>query len=268
MDLLKTRIIPTLLWKNEGLVKGIGFNSWRRVGTILPAIKVYNTRQVDELIVVDITATEEDREPDYEEIKGFSAECFVPLTVGGGIKDIEIVRKLLRAGADKVTINSAAYNNPQLISQIANSFGSQCIVASIDAKKRGDKYECFSHRGKQATGIGVSEWAKELERLGAGEILITSIEKDGTMEGYDIELIKQVTDRVSIPVIASGGAGNYDHMYQVIVQAKASAVAAASIFHFTHQTPLEAKNYLFSKGIFVRNSAVMNLNKTINPKLS
>lgn len=252
--MLKTRIIPTLLWKNEGLVKGIGFNSWRRVGTILPAIKVYNTRQVDELIVVDITATEEDREPDYEEIEDFSAECFVPLTVGGGVKDIEIVKKLLRAGADKVSINSAAFNNPQLISQIANSFGSQCVVASIDAKKIGDKYECFSCSGKHATGISVSEWAKELERFGAGEILITSIEKDGTMEGYDIELIKQVTDRVSIPVIASGGAGNYDHMYQAIVQAKASAVAAASIFHFTHQTPLEAKNYLTSKGIFVRNS--------------
>ena len=213
--MLKKRIIPTLLWKNEGLVKGIGFNSWRRIGTILPAIKVYNTRQVDELIVVDITATEENREPDYEEINSFSAECFIPLTVGGGVKNIEIVKKLLRAGADKVTINSAAFNNPNLIKQIAKSFGSQCIVASIDAKKRGDKYECFSYSGKQATGISVSEWAKELEDLGAG---------------------------------------NYDHMYMAIAQANVSAVAAASIFHFTHQTPLEAKNYLFSKGIFVRKS--------------
>lgn len=266
--MLKTRIIPTLLWKNEGLVKGVSFDSWRRVGTVLPAIKVYNTRQVDELIVVDITATEEGREPDYEEINGFSAECFVPLTIGGGVKDIEIVKKLLRAGADKIVINSAAFDNPKLISQIANSLGSQCVVASIDAKKRGDKYKCFSQSGKQATGISVSEWAKELERLGAGEILITSIEKDGTMQGYDIELIKEVADRVTIPVIASGGAGNYDHMYQAIVQANASAVAAASIFHFTHQTPLEAKNYLFSKGIFVRNSVGMNLKNTTDPKLS
>lgn len=250
--MLKKRIIPTLLLKNECLVKGIAFNSWRRIGTILPAIKVYNARQVDELIVVDIMATEENREPDYEEIASFSAECFVPLTVGGGVKNIEMVKKLLRAGADKVAINSAIFKNPKLISQVKKTFGSQCIVASIDARKVNNNYECFFNRGKKATGIKVADCVKELERLGAGEILLTSIEKDGTFQGYDIELIKQVTDIVSIPVIASGGAGNYNHMYEAIAKGNASAVAASSIFHFTQQTPLEAKKYLSLMGICVR----------------
>lgn len=254
--MLKTRVIPTLLWKNIGLVKGIGFDSWRIVGTVLPAIKVYNARQVDELIIVDILATKENSQIDLEVLRDFSAECFVPLTVGGGIKNIEDVRKILCAGADKVSVNSALYKNPELVSEIAGKFGSQCIVASIDAKKINGKYECFSHSGTQSTGKEASQWAKQLEELGAGEILITSIEKDGTMEGYDLELIKMITDAVKIPVIASGGAGNYEHMYQAISKAKASAVASASMYHFTQQTPLEAKKYLASKGISVRSTGV------------
>lgn len=250
--MLKTRIIPTLLWKNVGLVKGIGFDSWRRVGTILPAIKVYNTRQVDELIIVDITATTEGRTPDYDEINDFSSECFVPLTVGGGIKNIETVKNLLRAGADKVVINSAAFDTPDLITQIANTFGSQCVVVSIDAKKTENYYECFSHSGTTPTGKEVGEWAKTVESYGAGEIIVTSIENDGTMNGYDIELIKTVSKNVKIPVIASGGAGNYEDMFKAISEGHASAVAAASIFHYTQQTPLEAKKYLSSKGVPVR----------------
>ncbi len=250
--MLKTRIIPTLLWKNIGLVKGIGFDSWRIVGTVLPAIKVYNTRQVDELIIVDILATRENSELDLRALEDFSAECFVPLTVGGGIKNIDDVRKILCAGADKVCINSALFETPELVSEIAKKFGTQCVVGSIDAKKVNGKYECFSHSGTKSTGKEVVEWAKYLESLGAGEILITSIEKDGTMEGYDLELIKKVTEAVKIPVIASGGAGNYEDMYNALDKAKASAVAAASIFHFTQQTPLEAKRYLSSKGIAVR----------------
>lgn len=255
--MLKVRIIPTLLWKNVGLVKGIGFDSWRRVGTILPAIKVYNTRQVDELIVLDITATREKRVPDYEEIASFSAECFVPLTVGGGVCDIDAVRSLLRAGADKICLNSAAIEKPSLITEIATTFGSQCIVVSIDAKKSNNKYECYIHSGTMPTGLEAGEWAKEAARRGAGEILITSIERDGTMEGYDLDLIKRVAERVNIPVIASGGAGNYEDMYQAIAYADASAVAAASIFHFTEQTPLEAKKYLTDKGVNVR-KAILN----------
>lgn len=252
--MLKLRVIPTLLWKNVGLVKGIGFDSWRRVGTVLPAIRVYNTRDVDELILVDIVATKESREPDYVSINDLSSECFVPLTVGGGIKNIRMVRDLLRAGADKVAINSAAYEDPGLIQEASRMFGSQCIVVSIDARKKDDgSYECYSRSGTSPTGRELGCWVKEVERLGAGEILITSIELDGTMKGYDLDLIRQVTEKVSIPVIASGGAGNYQHMLEAVKVANASAVAAASIFHFTEQTPLEAKRYLASHDIPVRN---------------
>jgi len=251
---LKTRIIPTLLWKEVGLVKGIGFNSWRRVDTVLPAIKVYNLREVDELILLDISATREGKYPDYDSIAEFSEECFVPLTVGGGIADIEHVKKLLRAGADKVSINSTAYSNPKLINEVAERFGSQCVVVSIDAQKdQKGEYYCYSVCGTVPTGKEVGEWAAQMEKIGAGEILITSIEKDGTMKGYELELIKRVTESVNIPVIASGGAGNYKHMFEAVSYAKASAVAAASIYHFTQQTPLEAKQYLASKGIAVRN---------------
>jgi imidazole glycerol-phosphate synthase subunit HisF len=257
--LLKVRIIPTLLWKNVGLVKGIGFESWRRVGTIMPAIKVYNMREVDELIILDITATRENREPDYYSISEFSAECFVPLTFGGGVRNLDRIRKILMSGADKVCINTAAYEQPELIQKAARHFGSQCIVISIDTRKKPDgNYECFSHCGSQSTGKEVCEWSKQVEELGAGEILITSIEKDGTMEGYDLNLIKKVTTAVKIPVIASGGAGNYQSMFEAISIANASAVAAASIFHFTQQTPREAKKYLTGKGIPVRNVNVRN----------
>jgi imidazole glycerol-phosphate synthase subunit HisF len=252
--LLKVRIIPTLLWKNVGLVKGKGFDSWRRVGTVMPAIKVYNMREVDELIILDIAATQENREPDYYSINEFSAECFVPLTVGGGVNTTEHIRKLLMSGADKVCINSAAYVQPDLIKEASKHFGSQCIVASIDARKKTDgTYECFSHSGSRSTGWEACEWAKKAAELGAGEILITSIERDGTMEGYDLELIHNITNSVNIPVIASGGAGNYEDMFKAISSANASAVAAASIFHFTQQTPLEAKKYLAGKNIPVRN---------------
>ncbi len=253
--MLKVRVIPTLLWKDYGLVKGIGFDSWRRVGTVLPAIKVYNTREVDELILVDITATAEAREPDYEFIAEFSAECFVPLAVGGGIRTLEHITRLLLAGADKVSINSAAYETPALITEAANRFGAQCVVASIDARRLPDgRHECVSHSGTRPTGRRPADWAREVEALGAGEILITSIERDGTMQGYDLELIQQVTAVVRIPVIASGGAGNYEHMAAAVQTGKASAVAAASIFHFTQQTPLEAKRHLASQGVPVRHA--------------
>lgn len=255
--MLKVRIIPTLLWKGPGLVKGIGFDSWRRVGTILPAVKVYNMREVDELVVMDITATAENRQPDFAAVAEFAHECFVPLTIGGGIRKIEDIKELLRSGADKVSINSAAYDNPDLIAQAADFFGSQCVVVSIDARKESDgRHQCYAASGSLPTGREVSGWAAEMERHGAGEILVTSIEKDGTMSGYDLELIRKVSEAVSIPVIASGGAGTYRHFHEALTMGKAQAVAAASLYHFTEQTPLEAKMYLKSRGIMVRNANI------------
>jgi cyclase len=253
--MLKVRVIPTLLWKNLGLVKGVGFDSSRRVGAVQPAIKVYNTRQVDELMLLDIAASLEGREPDYESIAEFSAECFVPLTVGGGVREIAHVRKLLLAGADKVSVNTAAFGNPDLIREASEHFGSQCVVVSIDARRGGDgAYRCCALSGTSMTEKNPVDWAKEVEALGAGEILLTSVERDGTMQGYDIELIAKVAAAVRIPVIASGGAGNYGHMLEALQKGGASAVAAASIFHFTQQTPLEAKSFLYEHGLPTRRS--------------
>lgn len=250
--MLKVRVIPTLLCKQFGLVKGVGFDSWRRVGPVLPAIKVYNQREVDELVLVDIVAHQSDEDPDFESIDEFGQDCFVPLTVGGGITRIEQVQRLLRAGADKVAINTAAYTRPDLVNEIARRHGAQCVVASIDVRATGGGFACFSHAGRQATGREVVAWVRELEDRGAGEILITSIERDGTMQGYDLSLIETVVRAVKVPVIASGGAGNYQHMIDAVKQAGASAVAAASIFHFTEQTPAEAKAAMANAGILVR----------------
>jgi cyclase len=220
----------------------------------MQSVKVYCLREVDELIFLDINATLEKRRPDFNLIDDFTDECFMPLTVGGGVRTLEDVRDLLRCGADKVAINSAAVNNPEFIREAAKKFGSQCIMVSIDTRKdlNNGKYEVYIHSGTKATGKDVVAFATEIENLGAGEILLTSIDKDGTMEGYDIDLIKSVTDVVSIPVIASGGAGNFEHMHEAIEEGKASAVAAASIFHFTQMTPLEAKYFLRQEGINVR----------------
>lgn len=251
--MLKVRVIPTLLWKNVGLVKGVGFDSWRRVGPVLPAIKVYNTRDVDELILVDITASVEQADPDYESIRDYARECFVPFTVGGGVTTIDHIQRLLRVGADKISINTSAYANPQLVDDAARRYGAQCVVVSIDARCIAPAtYRCFSHSGTVATDRDPVEWARELEARGAGEVLITSIERDGTMQGYGLELIERVSSAVRIPVIASGGAGNYEHMREAIQVAGASAVAAASMFHFTEQTPAGAKRMLAAAGIPIR----------------
>lgn len=255
--MLKVRVIPTLLWKGFGLVKGVGFNSWRRVGTVLPAVKVYNSRDVDELVLMDITATHEDRAPDRESVGDFSDECFVPLTVGGGIRDLEHIAGLLRSGADKISLNTVAFERPGLVNEAAMRFGAQCVVASIDVRQLEDgTYAVFSHCGTRPTEREPRSWARELEDRGAGEILLTSIERDGTMQGYALQLVELIAAAVGIPVIASGGAGTYQHMIDVVRNAGASAVAAASMFHFTEQTPAGAKEAMHAAGIPVRRNFV------------
>jgi imidazole glycerol-phosphate synthase subunit HisF len=250
--MLKARVIPTLLWKEFGLVKGVGFDSWRRTGSVLPAVKVYNAREVDELILVDIRASIEGTSPDLEAVSDFADECSVPLTVGGGIRTVSQILALLHAGADKISVNSTLYENPDLVNQAAHRFGSQCVVVSVDVRRLGgDRMTCVSHAGTRDTGCNPIDWACELADRGAGEILLTSVDRDGTMTGYDLDLIERVASRVTIPVIASGGAGNYQHMIDA-VRAGASAVAAASIFHFTEQTPAGAKAAMESAGIPVR----------------
>ncbi len=251
--MLKTRVIPTLLIKGFGLVKGSKFNNWRRVGSVLPAIKIFNQREVDELIVSDISASLNNDEPDYETIKDFCSDCFVPLTIAGGINNLEQVQKLFDVGTDKISVNTAAYKNPQLISQIANQFGSQSIVASIDVKRKNNhEWDCYSYSGTKKTNKELKNWIKELEDRGAGEILITSIDYDGTMSGYDLQLIKFVSELTKVPIIASGGAGNFQHMSDAILYSGASAVAAGSIFQFTEQTPIEIKRKLAKNGIQTR----------------
>jgi len=251
--MLKVRVIPTLLWKEFGLVKGIRFDSGRRVGAVLPAIKVYNQRDVDELFLADILANQENRESDLETIAEIGTSCYVPFTFGGGITNIQQVQNILESGADKISINSYAFEHPQIVSEIATRYGSQSIVGSIDVKLTSpNSWECFSHSGKHSTGRNVLDWAQELEARGVGEILLTSIDRDGTMTGYDIPLIAQVANKVKIPIIASGGAGNYQHMIQAVIEGGASAVAAASIFHFTEMTPAEAKITMRKAGIPTR----------------
>jgi cyclase len=250
--MLKTRIIPTLLYKNVGLVKGVGFNSWRRVGSALQSIRVYNMRGVDELIFLDIAATPDMTRPDFLQIDELADNCFMPMTVGGGVRTLEDIRDLLAVGADKVAINTAALEMPDLIRAGAAEFGSQCIVISIDVSGKDGRNEVMSHCGTTTTGRDPVEWAKRATELGAGEILLTSIERDGAMNGYDLDLVRSVSEAVGVPVIAAGGCGTYEHMAQVLSGSRAAAVAAASMFHFTEQTPREAKKYLAERGFHVR----------------
>jgi len=244
--------MPTLLYRDFTLVKGRSFDSWRRVGSAMQAIKVYEMRRVDELVFLDISATIQSREPDFELIDELADECFMPFTVGGGLRNVGQVRRMLLAGADKIAINSACIEQPALISEIAEQFGSQCCVVSIDYRHLDGRREVYTHSGNTAAGWDPVDHAKRCEDLGAGEILLTSIDQDGSMTGYDIETLLKVTEAVSIPVIASGGCGSYADMDEALSQGGASAVAAASIFHFTEMTPLEAKLYLKEQGHSVR----------------
>ncbi|MGK0440518.1 MAG: cyclase [Pseudohongiellaceae bacterium] len=250
--MLKLRVIPTLLYKDLGLVKGVGFNSWRRTGSAIQAVKVYNMREVDELVFFDISASIENREPDYELVDELADECFMPMAVGGGVKTLYHIQKLLAVGADKVVINSAAIERPDFVNEAADKYGAQCVVVAIDARKNEDGgYVVCSLSATQKTDLDLVAWAKEVAQRGAGEILITSIEQDGTMEGFDADLIKLVADAVNIPVIASGGAGCYEDFVKA-ADLGVSAIAAASLYHFTEATPREAKLALKEAGYPVR----------------
>jgi cyclase len=251
--MLKTRVIPTLLHKGLGLVKGESFDSWRRVGSAMQAVKVYNLRNVDELIFLDITATIENRMLDLETVDEIADECFVPLTVGGGLSSVEQVREAFRAGADKVSLGSAAVKNPSLITDVASSFGVQAVVVSIDVQTLDNGEQLVAiHSGNETTELNPITWAQECQRLGAGEILLTSVNRDGRMEGYDLELLKRITSAVSIPVICSGGAGQLSDFSKAVLEGGASAVAAASLFHFTELTPMEVKIHMAANQIPVR----------------
>jgi cyclase len=250
--MLKSRIIPCLDVKNGRVVKGINFLDLKDAGDPVEQAKIYSDGGADEICFLDITASNENRETIYDVVERTSKKCFVPLTVGGGVRSVEDINKLLNCGADKVSINTAAVENPRVIEESSKKFGSQCIVVAIDAKKKNDKWEIFTHGGRNNSGINALEFAKKMENSGAGELLVTSMDRDGTQVGYDNELMSNITAIVNIPVIASGGVGNLDHLVDGIKLGKASAVLAASIFHYGKHSVKEAKEYLDSKGIPVR----------------
>ena len=250
--MLKNRIIPCLDVKNGRVVKGINFVDLKDAGDPVEQAKIYSDGGADEICFLDITASNENRDTIYDVVERTSKKCFVPLTVGGGIRGVEDINKLLNCGADKVSINTAAVQNPKMIIESSKKFGSQCIVVAIDAKKNGNKWEVFTHGGRNNTSLDAIEFAKKMEGNGAGELLVTSMDRDGTQIGYDNDLMFKISSTVNIPVIASGGVGNLDHLVDGIRLGNASAVLAASIFHYGTHSINEAKQYLNSKGIPVR----------------
>ena len=250
--MLKNRIIPCLDVKNGRVVKGINFVNLKDAGDPVEQAKIYSDGGADEICFLDITASNENRDIIYDVVKDTSKKCFVPLTVGGGVRNVNDISKLLNCGADKVSINTAAVQSSEVVIDSSKKFGSQCIVVAIDAKKNGEKWEIFTHGGRKNTGIDAIEFAKKMEESGAGELLVTSMDRDGTQVGFDIELTSKISSKVNIPIIASGGVGNLDHLVDGIKLGNASAVLAASIFHYGKYSVKEAKEYLNSKGIPVR----------------
>jgi cyclase len=252
--MLARRIIPCLDVKDGRVVKGIGFVDLKDAGNPVEAARFYNDEGADAICFLDITASHEGRGTFFKVVEETSAEIFMPLTVGGGIRSPEDIRKSLLAGADKVSINTSAVENPDFIRDAAKRFGTQCIVVAIDAKrKQGEKgWEVYTHGGRKPAGLDVLSWAKQMESFGAGEILLTSMDRDGTCEGYDLELTRSVAEAVKIPVIASGGVGTLEHLYEGLTVGKADAVLAASIFHYRRHTIKEAKEYLIKKGVPIR----------------
>lgn len=251
---LMARVIPCLDVKNGRVVKGVNFVDLRDAGDPVEMAAFYNNEGADELVFLDITASTEDRDTIVDVVRRTADQIFIPLTVGGGVRSVEDMRRLLGAGADKIGMNTAAVTNPGLIDQGAQQFGSQCIVVAIDARriKGEDRWEVYTHGGKTATGLDAIAWAIECEQRGAGEILLTSMDRDGTLEGYDLELLQAINTAVNVPVIASGGAGELDHFSDAIKQGKADAVLAASLFHFGTLRVNDVKHHLSKQGINTR----------------
>jgi len=250
--MFKVRVIPCLDVKDGRVVKGVNFVDLRDAGDPVEAAMAYDAAGADELCFLDITASHENRDTIYDVVTRTAEACFMPLTVGGGVRTVEDIRKLLTCGADKVSINTAAVARREFVKQAAEKFGDQCIVVAIDAKKVGDRWEIFTHGGRTATGIDAVGYAEEVVSLGAGEILLTSMDRDGTKAGYDIPITRAIADAVPVPVIASGGVGNLEHMVQGIRDGHATAVLAASIFHFGEYSVREAKDYMKKAGLPVR----------------
>jgi imidazole glycerol-phosphate synthase subunit HisF len=254
---LAKRIIPCLDVDRGRVVKGVKFLDIRDAGDPVEVARRYNEQGADEITFLDITASHEDRATTYETVERMASEVFIPLTVGGGVRTVDDIRRLLNAGADKVSINTAAIHNPDFVREAAGRFGAQCIVVAIDAKRvfaagETPRWEIFTHGGRKATGIDAVAWAERMAAYGAGEILLTSMDRDGTKDGFDLGVVRAVSDAVPVPVIASGGVGNLQHLVDGIVQGHADAVLAASIFHFGEYTVGEAKAYMAAQGIEVR----------------
>jgi cyclase len=250
---LKVRIIPCLDVKDGRVVKGVNFVNLRDAGDPVEQAAVYDAAGADELTFLDITASSDARDTLFDVVARTAERCFMPLTVGGGVRTVDDVRKLLLAGADKTSINTAAVNRPEFVREAAEKFGAQCVVVAIDAKQVAPgKWEVFTHGGRNGTGLDVIEWAKRMAAYGAGEILLTSMDRDGSEKGFDLDLTRAVADAVTIPVVASGGVGNLDHFVDGVVKGHASAVLAASIFHFGRHSIGEAKQHMAAAGIPVR----------------
>ncbi|MGA1804608.1 imidazole glycerol phosphate synthase subunit HisF [Rhizobium sp. HT1-10] len=254
---LKARIIPCLDVKDGRVVKGVNFVDLIDAGDPVEAAKAYDAAGADELCFLDITASSDDRDTIFDVVARTAEQCFMPVTVGGGVRALSDIRRLLLCGADKVSINSAAVKNPDFVAEAADKFGNQCIVVSIDAKKvsaagENNRWEIFTHGGRQATGINAVEFAERMVSLGAGELLITSMDRDGTKSGYDLELTRTIADLVRVPVVASGGVGTLDDLVNGVTEGHANAVLAASIFHFGTYSIGEAKRYMSGRGIAMR----------------
>lgn len=250
--MLTKRIIPCLDVMEGRVVKGINFVNLQDAGDPVDNARVYEDQMADELCFLDITASHEKRRTIVDVVERVSHAVFMPLTVGGGVKSLEDIREILLAGADKVTVNTTAVENPDFVRESSETFGSQCICIAIDAKRRAGGFEVYTYGGRKPTGIDAIEWARHVEGLGAGEILLTSMDRDGTKAGFDIELTRRISESVSIPVIASGGVGTLEHLYEGLVDAQADAVLAASIFHYKEYSIVEAKKYLRERGVNVR----------------